>query len=95
MFIPFRAGITRAITDMEKYLQIPLALVLALSAGMGWNMVPKKTVYKYLDGADIYVVEGRWVDSMGLSELPTGQINRSLPPTRVKVVALDSNDIVK
>lgn len=80
---------------MEKYLQIPIALYMTLVATFGWDMVPKKTVYKYNDGVVIYVVDGRWVDSVGLEFLPAKPIDRDMPASRMNVVYLDSNDIAK
>lgn len=80
---------------MEKYLQIPIALYMTLVGVFGWDMIPKKTVYKDNNGDTIIVVDGKWVDSVGLQFLPVKAIDRSLPANRMNPVYLDTNDIVK
>lgn len=78
---------------MERYLQIPVALWMTMVSVLGWDMVPKKTIYTYMNGDTVMVVPGRWVDTMGLQELPARPIDRSLPDNRVNVVYLDASAI--
>lgn len=81
----------------QYYLQISTTLIAAFMASMGWDMQPKETIYKYNNNNPVYVVEWRWVDSMGLSsvypKIGTPQISLTEDTNSVQVVKLYPNEL--
>lgn len=81
----------------QYYLQISTTLIAAFMASLGWDMQPKETIYKYNNNKPVYVVEWRWVDSMGLRDIyDTSRVNSISfveDTNSIQVVMINQNEL--